>query len=302
MVLCDELEARQQQERAGCLKLGTASLVALQNAESPEEFEQLWAQVCDAFELILDCPENVEVLRQTILQLAVQGQLNTNDPSDNPIHIQLKIPINCLKICELHNPFHDNWIVTSIANISKKVVDGVHKTPTYRSRGIPFLTVKNLTKGKNIDYSDVKYISREEHLELIQRTKPEKNDILITKDGTIGVTRKIREDIEFSIFVTLALVKPIDPDISDYLEIALSSPQIQNNMLRTGSGLKHLVLRDINRLLIPIPPLAEQRRIVAKVNKLIEVCDLLERHLKGYEEMQGRFANAIISKIAGKVN
>ena len=75
MALCDELEAHQQKERAGCLKLGTTSLAGLQNAESPEEFGRQWAQVCDAFDLILNCPENVAVLRQTILQLAVQGRL-----------------------------------------------------------------------------------------------------------------------------------------------------------------------------------------------------------------------------------
>ena len=56
MALCDELEARQQQERAGCLRLGTASLMALQNAESPEEFGRQWSQVCEAFEVIFDCP------------------------------------------------------------------------------------------------------------------------------------------------------------------------------------------------------------------------------------------------------
>ncbi|MDD4136979.1 MAG: restriction endonuclease subunit S, partial [Methanoregula sp.] len=84
MALCDELEARQQQERAGCLKLGTASLAGLQNAESPEEFGRQWAQVCDSFDLILDCPENVAVLRQMILQLAVQGRLVRQEPRDEP--------------------------------------------------------------------------------------------------------------------------------------------------------------------------------------------------------------------------
>lgn len=90
MALCDELEAKQEQERAGCLKLGTASLAELQNAESPEEFERLWAQVCDAFDLILDCPENVDVLRQTILQLAVQGKLGTQDEGDEPASVLLE--------------------------------------------------------------------------------------------------------------------------------------------------------------------------------------------------------------------
>jgi type I restriction enzyme S subunit len=294
MALCDELEAKQQQERAGCLKLGIASLTRLQNAESPEEFGRQWAQVCDAFDLILDCPENVAVLRQTILQLAVQGRLGTNNPKDMPFE-------NLVKYDKTEKfddttpsvPLPKNWIYTPIASISMKVVDGVHKTPTYRNRGVPFLTVRNLTKGKFIDFTDVKYISEEEHQEFIKRTKPEKNDILITKDGTIGVTKKVREDIEFSIFVTLALIKPVEPAISDYLELALSSPQVQAKMARVGAGLQHLVIRDLNRLYIPLPPLAEQHRIVEKVNALMALCDELEARLKERAGVQGRFTAAV---------
>ena len=85
MALCHELEARQQQEQECCLRLGTASLTRLQNTESPEEFRQEWAQICDSFELIIDCPENISLLRQTILQLAVRGELKTNNPAESPI-------------------------------------------------------------------------------------------------------------------------------------------------------------------------------------------------------------------------
>jgi len=307
MALCDELEARQQQERAGCLKLGTASLAGLQNADSPVEFEAQWAQVCDAFDLILDCPENVAVLRQTILQLAVQGRLGTNNPDEKSIDSQININKNKLEgnhttdtteeISSLSLP--NNWIFTSVASISSKVVDGVHRKPDYRTHGIPFLTVRNLTKGKFIDFSDVKYISKEEHHEFFARAKPEINDILITKDGTIGVTRKIRDNIEFSIFVSLALIKPIDPAISDYLELALSSPQVQAKMARVGAGLKHLVLRDLNRLHIPLPPLAEQHRIVAKVDSLMTLCDALESQLKERAGVQGRLAGAVVKQVAG---
>ena len=90
MALCDELEARQQQEWVGCLKLGTATLAGLQNATHPAEFERQWAQVCDAFDLILDCPENVAVLRQTILQLAVQGRLVRQEPGDEPASVLIE--------------------------------------------------------------------------------------------------------------------------------------------------------------------------------------------------------------------
>jgi Restriction endonuclease S subunits len=90
MALCDQLEKQQQQERSTCLQLGTASFAGLQNAESPEDFERQWAQICDTFDLMLDCPENVAVLRQTILQLAVQGKLGTQDEGDEAASVLLE--------------------------------------------------------------------------------------------------------------------------------------------------------------------------------------------------------------------
>src|SRR6266478_6508273 len=98
--------------------------------------------------------------------------------------------------------------VACLSSLSSKIVDGVHHTPAYLSKGVPFITVENLTCGHGIDFSDTRFISETDHLEFIKRTKPELGDVLITKDGTLGVSRVIETSIEFSIFVSVALVKP----------------------------------------------------------------------------------------------
>lgn len=196
----------------------------------------------------------------------------------------------------------NNWTLATIDSISKKVVDGVHKKPNYQSSGIPFLTVKNLTKGSGIDFTDVKFISDEEHEEFIKRSHPEYNDLLITKDGTIGTVRVVKNHINFSIFVSLSMIKPVTQEMSDFLQIALSSPQIQKRMVKTGSGLQHLVIRDLKSLVIPLPPLAEQHEIVRCVGLLFERANAFDQEVAAAGRRCERLTQAVLGKaFAGKL-
>lgn len=168
------------------------------------------------------------------------------------------MPINSDGLPELP----EGWCWASVESLSTKVVDGVHKKPNYVGEGVPFLTVKDLTAGSGISFDNCKFVSREDHEQFCQRTNPEIGDILITKDGTLGVVRAVRTDVEFSIFVSLALVKPVLREMSDYLELAFSSPLVQSQMTGTGSGLQHIHLVDLRRDLIPVAPVEEQTEIV----------------------------------------
>ncbi len=104
----------------------------------------------------------------------------------------------------------EDWEVVELGEVCKKITDGTHKTPKYVDKGgIPFISTQNIVPFRpGFDFSQYKkYISLEEHRELIKRCKPEKGDILISKCGTIGRTKLIDVDYEFSIFVGLALLK-----------------------------------------------------------------------------------------------
>jgi len=317
MALCDELEARQKEERAGCLKLGTASLAGLQNAASPEEFERQWTQVCDAFDLILDCPENVDVLRKTILQLGVMGKLRTQVSTDEPVGKLLanirkkKIKLinerklKASKPSEKENRYPQsilpsNWEWVSLENICEIINDGTHVTPSYSSKGIPFLSVGNL-KGNSIDFTNCKFISIEDHIELTKRCKPEKYDILLGKVGsTIGVCDVITHDEEFSIFVQLALLKPFKEFIdSHYVKYTILSRLVQDQILigSAGSAMPYIGVGRIQSIVIPLPPLAEQHRIVAKVDALMALCDALESRLKERAAIQTKFTEAVVKNV-----
>ncbi len=170
----------------------------------------------------------------------------------------------------------DGWINVKLKDICTKITDGVHKKPNYVEKGVPFIKINNLTSGPGISFEDVSYISKEDHELFCKRTRPEKGDILITKDGTIGVVRVIDTEIEFSIFVSVALIKPINKSISPYLKYVLESPYIQDQIKPQGAALKHLYLKDLREYLIPIAPESEQNNIVERLNALSEKVQHLE--------------------------
>jgi len=162
----------------------------------------------------------------------------------------------------------NEWSTKKLKEICEKITDGVHKKPRYVKSGVPFIKISDLTSGPGISFNNVSYITRKDHEDFCKRTKPEKGDILITKDGTIGVVRVVDTDIEFSIFVSVALIKPISKKITPYLKYLLMSPIIQNQIKPKGAALKHLYLKDLREYDIPIAPLNDQVKIVSRLNEL----------------------------------
>ena len=101
----------------------------------------------------------------------------------------------------------DGWVWAKLEQTSEKITDGTHRTPTYVDKGIAFISVKDIFDGK-IGFENCKYISEEEHNNLIKRCNQEYLNILITKSGTIGRTAGVKTKRQFSLFVSEALIKP----------------------------------------------------------------------------------------------
>ncbi len=110
----------------------------------------------------------------------------------------------------------NSWEWCRLGTILSVICDGTHKTPNYVNSGVPFLSVQNISKGF-FDLTRIKYISEEEHKKLIERVKPAKNDILLCKIGTLGKAIKNTLDIEFSIFVSLGLLRLVSAELADYV-------------------------------------------------------------------------------------
>jgi len=200
------------------------------------------------------------------------------------------------KVFLLNTTKDNGWEVLKLKDLCEKITDGVHKKPVYLDSGVPFLKINNLTKGSGISFEKLSYISEEDHKEYCKRTNPEKGDILITKDGTIGVVRVIETDIAFSIFVSLALLKPIDKSMSVYLKFILESPLIQNQMKPKGVALKHIYLRDLREYSVPIAPEHERLRIVNTLSSLSKEVDQLEENYAAKVKAIDELKQSILQK------
>lgn len=163
------------------------------------------------------------------------------------------------------------WKWVRMSDILTKLTDGEHKTPKYREEGVPFLSAKNISSGK-IDFSQTKFISKEDFEIFKKRCNPQKGDILLSKVGTTGVPAIVEEDRDFGLFVSVALLKPDSSLIrSDFLYYQILSPHVQQQAKNNtrGVGNKNWVLKDIAKTLVVLPPLEEQKRIVEKLDKLM---------------------------------
>lgn len=171
----------------------------------------------------------------------------------------------------------NGWRWVYLGTILNKLTDGTHKTPKYANTGVKFVSVKDMSGG--ILYLDnTKYITLEEHNELYSRCNPERGDILLSKVGTTVVPAIVDTDETFSLFVSVALLK-MDAECvyNKYLYYVIYSPLVQKQAAENtrGVGNKNWVLDAIGNTVIPLPPLAEQKRIVAKIEELLPYCDQL---------------------------
>ena len=184
------------------------------------------------------------------------------------------------EITEDEIPFEipETWKWVRLGEILYKLTDGAHSTPKYTDYGIPFISVKDLSSG-NLDFSSCRFITKEEHKVLYNRCNPEYGDILLTKVGTTGIPVIVDTDKEFSLFVSVALLKFNQKKISNiFLKYLINSPlvQIQAKENTRGVGNKNWVMRDISNTLIPLPPLDEQKRIVEKIEELLPLVEKLK--------------------------
>jgi type I restriction enzyme S subunit len=161
----------------------------------------------------------------------------------------------------------NQYQVFKLQEVTNKITDGTHHTPKYTDSGIPFLRVTDVTKSN----PSKKFISEEEHLQLIKRCNPEKGDILYTKNGTIGIAETISWDYDFSIFVSLCLIKLKNELVqSCYLCHLLNTPfALRQAMSHSKTGtITNLHLVEIKRIKLPIPPLSIQTEFAKRIKQI----------------------------------
>jgi len=277
------------------------------------------ALLTDNLPLLSGAPNGIKKLRGLILELAVRGKLVLQDPNDEPASEllkriaeekaqlvadgQIKKQKSLSAMAEEKQLFElpAGWEWASTATLTLRITDGTHHTPTYISSGIPFISVKDIN-GKTISFDNCKYISQEEHIAINSRCNPEQGDILLCRIGTLGRPTIVDTDIPFSLFVSVGLLKlPKKTKFSRYFHCVLSSPLMYRQYDQIKAGGSHtnkLNLGDIPRLFVPVPPLNEQHRIVAKVDELMALCDRLEAQQADAESAHAQLVQALLDSLS----
>ena len=177
------------------------------------------------------------------------------------------------RFIELFGTIHDNkfgYEIKTLQDVCEQIKDGTHQTPTYTDdsvNGYKFLSSKDVTTGR-IDWTHLKYIPEELHNELYARIAPKKGDILLAKNGTTGIAAIVDRDEIFDIYVSLALLRPIEIN-SVYLWAAINSAETKQQFDSSlkGIGVPNLHVGEIKKARIIVPPIEQQQGFAAFVEQ-----------------------------------
>ena len=321
MRLCDALEAKGQLEATQHAQLICTLLATLTDRETPALLADNWHRIATHFDLLLDRPEAVDALDQTILQLAVRGLLVPQDPQDEPASVLLK-EIRAEKdkllaegkikrdkplppIAEEEEPFAlpQGWEWARVADLCSMVTDGEHLTPTRcdDATQVPLVTAKNV-RHEVMDYRVTDYVPQDVAKKCWQRCKPLVGDILMVSVGaTLGRLCVLREPLDMVLVRSVTVLRPVHVGVYvDFFALHLMSQNSQNEIWREvkQSAQPCLYLAKSAALKIALPPLAEQSRIVTRVAQLRRLCADLRQRLSARQSTQAHLAEALVADIS----
>lgn len=315
MDLLDRLEAARTARDDVRRAARDAALAALRDAEDSDAVEAAWGRIAGQMDALFAEPEDVGPLRQAIREVAIHGRLVAQDPHDEPARKlmerieairELSIRRKAIRRRDIQPPVARSevfgippaWEWARLDHLILTLGDGPHFSPPYvgEAVGVPFLSTRNITAdGFRLD--DMKYVTPEHHAEFSKKVRPETGDVIYTKGGTTGIALVNDLSFEFSVWVHLAVLKvPQDEVYPRYLALALNSPHCyrQSQAFTHGIGNKDLGLTRMVKITVPVPPLPEQHRIVAKVDALTAICDALEARLTTTRDLHAQFAAAAV--------
>ena len=327
MALCDELEARKQKRDKSRIALNDAALDRLLSARKQKDFTKHWNRISNNFDLLYDNPENVNKLRQAILQLAVQGKLVPQDPNEELASVLLekiraekerlirekKIkktkPLPPITPDEIPYELPEGWEWVKLGNLAFLLGGYAFKSNTYVPK----------SKNQIIRLGNVK------NNQLLVRQKPafipdtiasqclsyliNYEDILITMTGTkskrdyLFTTLISRQDIgtnQLFLNQRVGILRCYNPNIAQTVNMFLKSNLLLDNLFKQATGTANqgnIGCTTINNLVFPLPPIKEQKRILTKIDRLMALCNKLEAKLSKSQSDCDELLTAIVSNI-----
>ena len=281
---------------------------------------------------------NAQQLKNSILQMAVQGKLVPQDPNDEPASVLLERIraekeklIKEGKIKKEKNPSYifrgednlpyekvgknepvciadevpfeipESWAWCRLISVCEEIGDIDHNMPkaSADNTGVPFLSAKDILDDNSLNFtSNVKHISRDDYIRLGRKMTPRKGDIVFSRIGSLGKVGVVRDNTEFLISYSCCIIRSMHINL-EYLKYYLMCPIIQAHIIeaKTGIGVPDLGMGEIKKCYIPIPPLNEQLRIVAQLDRVMPLLIHYDNKESSLETLNSAFPELLKKSI-----
>jgi len=317
MALCDNVEAARVNRETTRDRL-TAATFARYNEPDPDpaSFAEHARSALESLKAVTTRPDQIKHLRQAILNLAVRGKLVPQDPNDEPqfpqrIALERARLIKTGKIRKLKSlppvpqdterlGLVSGWIWLRLGAVSTLITKG--STPTsyghsYTAEGVNFIKVESIKNGKLLPANVKSFISNKTN-EFLSRSRLSAGDILFSIAGSIGTCAVVPEELlPANTNQALAIIRGTQAVFHPEFLLIILRSSIARAVLEKarGGAMNNVSLEDIETLIVPLPPLAEQRRIVGKVQELMVLSDRLEASLAAGGDTRQNLLDALIA-------
>jgi type I restriction enzyme S subunit len=317
MGLCDALERQAEDNLEAHQTLVETCLATLTNSQSPEDLTQNWTRIEAHFDTLFTTEDSLSSLWNIILKLAVRGSLVPQNGTEESasqilrsIAIKKEVLISegrlrkskALKVInEDEAPFTlpIGWAWARL-NDFIDVRDGTHDSPkdANGTNTFPIVTSKNFKNGE-IDFDSARRISAADHFEISRRSRVERDDILFSMiGGNLGNQVMVRTDEDFSV-KNVALFKYYDKtqSIPEFVKLYMENLAVDLQSQASGGAQPFVSLGFLRNLMIGVPPIDEQERIVAKARELERLIQLTRDKISVSTASSVALADTLTSKI-----
>jgi type I restriction enzyme, S subunit len=272
MALCDRLEAEQADANAAHARIIETLLGPLTQSADADELAANWQRLAEHFDSLFTTDAGIDALKQVVVNLGYRRALTRSD-----------LP---------------NWPLVKLKDVTALIADIDHKMPKAMSNGVIFLSAKDLKDDGSLDFTQPKYISREDFERLSRKARPQRGDIIYSRIGArLGKARLVEVETEFLVSYSCCVIRP-QPEVVDnkflarFLDSRLALDQA--HLGKQSIGVPDLGLGVIKDFELPLPSLAEQLQLNAKVDELMALCDRLRADLIDARTRQARLADTLI--------
>lgn len=320
MALCDRLEAQQADAESAHARLVQALLDSLTQASDADDFAASWQRLAEHFHTLFTTESSIDALKQTLLQLAVMGKLVPQDPSDEPAaelieriaeekarlveqgKSKKQKPLAEISDDEPPYAVPDNWVWSRIGELAISTEYGLSEKTSELKDGVPVLKMGDIQSGRVVLGGQMKVPRQTEGLPGLFL---EPGDLLYNRTnsaelvGKTGVFLGGAQEYTFASYL-IRIRCPKKLFSPAYLNLSMNAPSFRefqiNPHLKQQCGQANVNGTIMKNMLVSVPPLAEQYRIVTKVEQLMALCDQVKTHIGQIQQIQGHLSNALVEQ------